>query len=71
MQFMDVMAPLAALHIIRHPKAVQRLLSPSIKPLLNLPTPRGWKDECIQPKEAVASDGCSDVRGLEWISSIE
>jgi len=25
MQFMDVMAPLAALHIIRHPMAVQRL----------------------------------------------
>jgi len=29
MQFMDVMAPLAALHIIRHPKAVQRLLTPA------------------------------------------
>jgi len=41
MQFMDVMAPLAALHIIRHPMAVQRLLSPSIKLLLNLPTPNG------------------------------
>jgi len=26
MQFMDVMAPLAALHIIRHPMAVQRLI---------------------------------------------
>jgi len=25
MQFIDVMAPLAALHIIRHPMAVQRL----------------------------------------------
>jgi len=25
MQFMDVMTPLAALHIIRHPMAVQRL----------------------------------------------
>jgi len=27
MQFMDVMAPLAALHNIRHPMAVQRLNS--------------------------------------------
>jgi len=44
MQFMDVMAPLAALHIIRHPMAVQRL-NPSIKLVLNLPTPKGWKDE--------------------------
>jgi len=42
---MDVMAPLAALHIIRHPMAVQRLLTPSIKLVLNLPTPKGWKDE--------------------------
>jgi len=39
------MAPLAALHIIRHPMAVQRLLTPSIKLVLNLPTPKGWKDE--------------------------
>jgi len=45
MQLMDVMAPLAALHIIRHPMAVQRLLTPSIKLVLNLPTPKGWKDE--------------------------
>jgi len=45
MQFMDVMAPLAALHIIHHPMAVQRLLTPSIKLVLNLPTPKGWKDE--------------------------
>jgi len=44
MQFMDVMALLAALHIIRdyrHPMAVQRLLTPSIKLMLNLPTPKG------------------------------
>jgi len=41
---MDVMAPLAALHIIRH-MAVQRLLTPSIKLVHNLPTPKGWKDE--------------------------
>jgi len=45
MQFMDAMAVLAALHIIRHPMAVQRLLTPSIKLELNLPTPKGWKDE--------------------------
>jgi len=45
MQFMDVMAPLAALHIIRHSKAVQRILTPSIKLVLNLPTLKGWKDE--------------------------
>jgi len=45
MQLMDVMAPLAALHIIRHPMAVQRLLTPSIKLVLNLLTPKGWKDE--------------------------
>jgi len=45
MQFMNVMAPLAALHIIRHIKAIQRLLTPSIKLVLNLPTPKGWKDE--------------------------
>jgi len=25
--------------------AVQRLLTPSIKLVLNLPTPKGWKDE--------------------------
>jgi len=31
MQFMDVMAPLAALHIIRHPMGVQRLLTPQHK----------------------------------------
>jgi len=34
------MAPLAALHIIRHPMAVQRLLTPSIKLVLNLPPRR-------------------------------
>jgi len=45
MQFMDVMAPLAALHNIRHSMAVQRRLTPSIKLVLNLPTPKGWKDE--------------------------
>jgi len=45
MQFMDVMAPLAALHIIRHPMAVQRLLTPSIQLVINLPNPKGWKDE--------------------------
>jgi len=39
---MDVMAPLAALHIIRHPMAVQRLSTPNIK---LVPTPKGWKDE--------------------------
>jgi len=55
MQFMDVMAPLAALHIIRHPMAVQRLLSPSIKLVLNLPTPKGWKDESFSrvPRQGV------------------
>jgi len=42
---MGMMAPLAALHIIRHPMAIQRLLNPSIKLVLNLPTPKGWKDE--------------------------
>jgi len=41
MQYVDVMAPLAALHIIRHPKAVQSLLTPSIKLVLNLPTLKG------------------------------
>jgi len=43
MQFMDVLAPLAALHIIRHPNdpmAVQRLLTPSIKLVINLPNPK-------------------------------
>jgi len=45
MQFMDVMVPLAALHIIRHHMAVERLLTPSIKLMLNLPIPKGWKDE--------------------------
>jgi len=45
MQFMDVMAPLAALRIICHHMAVQRLLTPSIKLVLNLPTPKVWKDE--------------------------
>jgi len=45
MQFMDVMAPLAALHIIYHPKAALRLLTPSVKLVLNLPTLKGWKDE--------------------------
>jgi len=35
----------AALHIIRHPMVVQRLLTHSIKLVLNLPTPKGWKDE--------------------------
>jgi len=43
MQFMDVMAPLAALLIIRHPMAVQRLLTPSIKLALNLSTPEGME----------------------------
>jgi len=39
------MAPLAALHIIRHPMAVKRLLTASIKLVLNLPSPKGWKYE--------------------------
>jgi len=39
MQFM------AALHIIHHTIAVQRLLTPGIKLVLNSPTLKGWKDE--------------------------
>jgi len=42
---MNVMAPLVALHITRHPMAVQRLLTPSITLVLNYLTPKGWKDE--------------------------
>jgi len=47
--------PLAALHINRHPMAVQRLLTPSLKLVLNLTTLKGWKDESssIVPRPGV------------------
>jgi len=38
---MDVMPPLAALHSIRHPKAVQRLLTPQHKAGAQFTDPEG------------------------------
>jgi len=76
MQFMDVMAALAALHIIRHPMAVQRLLTPSTKLVLNLPTPKGWKDESSSrvPRPGVEpgplASEASDVLPLDHLLSI-
>jgi len=43
MPFMDVMAPLAALHIIRHPMAVQRLLTPQHKAGAQFTDPEGME----------------------------
>jgi len=44
MQFLNEKALLAALHITRHPMAVQGLYPPA-KAGTNLPTSEGWKPE--------------------------
>jgi len=45
MQFMDVMAPLAALHIIRHHHSFTKTFNPQHKAGAQFTDQKGWKDE--------------------------
>jgi len=57
---MDVMTPLAALHIIRHPMAVQRLLTPQRKAGAQFTDPEGMEEWFILDSAIVRAVG---VRG--------
>ena len=67
MQFLNEMAPLAALPITRHPMAAQGL-NPQPKLVLILPTSEGWKPESsYMPGNGVEPLNCMIEHALQSV----